>query len=67
MAHGLKTLGLLELSALARRVHRQHGLGRIWTADADYILDHLKAVEARIVEMHESENKYGGGEFDAGP
>ena len=62
VARGLKTLGLAELNALMRRVKRQNALGRISGRDANYIVDRLKEVEAKIVEMHED-----GGDFDAGP
>jgi len=68
MARGLKTLGLLELAALSKRVKRQLALGRIGSRDAIYITERLNEVEARIVEMRESSATYGdGGDFDAGP
>ena len=58
MAKTLKSLGLLELDSLRRRARRQQGLGRIGTADAEYIVTRLNEIEARIISMTE-ENEDG--------
>lgn len=54
MARTLKTKGLEELRALRNRARRQQGLGRIGAADAEFIVSHLNAVEARIISMREN-------------
>lgn len=57
---GVKDRGLEELQALRKRVVRAHAMGRIGKADNDFIVEHLNAVEARIIGMQE----YGEGEED---
>lgn len=53
MAKGLKTNGMKELQALKARVLRQYGLGRIGFRDKEFLVEHLNAVEARIIKMYE--------------
>lgn len=58
MAKTLKSKGLDELRSLRRRARRQQGLGRIGSKDAEFIVDLLNKVEARIISMTE-ENENG--------
>lgn len=53
MAKSLKSAGLEELAALKRRVTRQLALKRIARPDHDDLVEHIDAIEARIVEMRE--------------
>ena len=53
MAKSLKTRGLDELLILKRRVNRQLGLGRISVVDADFLIEHVNEIEARIISMNE--------------
>lgn len=54
----LKSTGLREVAQLRRRARRALALGRIMPTDANYIVVRLDEIEARIVEMHET-NEYG--------
>jgi hypothetical protein len=54
MAATLKSRGLMELSSLRRRVERQRALGRITGPDKVYLLYRIDEIEARIIEMHET-------------
>jgi hypothetical protein len=53
MALPLKTAGLRELSKFKTRLMRQLALERVRRPDHDFIMEHLEAIEARIVEMEE--------------
>jgi hypothetical protein len=55
MARSLKTRGMDELNLFKRRVNRQLGLGRISVPDADYLLDLINRIEARVTNMRETE------------
>jgi hypothetical protein len=54
----MKERGLEELRSLRRRLRRLYGLGRIARPDYMYIDARLDEVEARIVQMRET-NEYG--------
>lgn len=54
----LKDVGVAEVSALRRRVRRLLALERVFPADAEYIVDRLDQIEARIVQMTETD-EYG--------
>lgn len=53
MVARLKDKGLQELRSLRSRTLRLAGLERIGRLDAQFIVDKLDEVEARIVRMHE--------------
>lgn len=55
MTRPLKVKGLDELHRLARRAKTQFALGRISEPDLRYLLEHAKAIEARIVGMREED------------
>lgn len=50
---GLQDAGLVEVSALRRRVRRLLALERVFPADAEFIVERLDEIEARIVSMTE--------------
>lgn len=54
----LKSVGLREVSSLRQRTRRLLALGRVMPTDANYIVTRLDEIEARIVQMHET-NEYG--------
>ena len=54
----LKSAGLREVSTLRQRARRLLALGRIFPTDANYIVTRLDEIEARIIQMHET-NEYG--------
>lgn len=54
MAERIKDKGLRdELNPFKRRVLRQASLRRISKADADWLVDRLNEVEARVIAMQE--------------
>jgi hypothetical protein len=57
MAGSLKTIGLEELSALRKRVLRQHQLGRISRGDKENLITKMDDVEAYIVKMKEGKER----------
>jgi tRNA A37 threonylcarbamoyladenosine dehydratase len=59
MAHGLKTKGADELARYKKRVLYQLAHKRISKPDADYIIEHIDLIEAKVVmiiERGEDEN-----------
>jgi len=54
----MKEAGLKEAQALRRRVGRLRAMERIGEDDHEYIDTRLKAIEARIVQMRETD-EYG--------
>ena len=54
----LKRVGLTEVGRLRRRTRRLLAMGRVMPADAEYIVERLDEIEARIVSMHE-EDEFG--------
>lgn len=54
----VKEVGLQEVRSLRRRVLRANAMDRVSDPDAQFIDEHLDAVEARIIEMHETD-EYG--------
>lgn len=58
MTRPLKDVGIREVATLRRRTRRLLALGRVLPADADYIVVRLDEIEARIVQMHET-NEFG--------
>lgn len=53
----LKDAGVAECAALRRRTRRLLALGRVMPADADYIVERLDQIEARIVSMIEHDEQ----------
>lgn len=51
----LKDVGVSEVAALRRRVRRLLAMGRVFPADANYIVSRLDEIEARIVSMTETD------------
>lgn len=58
MTRPLKDVGVREVATLRRRTRRLLALGRVFPADAAYIVERLDEIEARIVQMKEI-NEYG--------
>jgi hypothetical protein len=54
----LKDAGMAEVAALRRRTRRLLAMERVFPVDAEFIIDHLDQIEARIVSMQEF-NEYG--------
>jgi len=53
MAARLKDKGLEEIGAFKRRVMRQRSLDRIGKADADWLIEHVEAIEKFVGKMSE--------------
>jgi hypothetical protein len=53
----MKTRGSAELGALLKRVRLLRALGRVEASDADFIVEKLQAVAARIVSMPEDDER----------
>lgn len=49
-----------EVAELKKRVNRQHQLERISRGDRDFLVEHIDAIEARIVSMNEKQEREGG-------
>jgi hypothetical protein len=58
MTRPLKDVGVREVAALRRRTRRLLAMGRILPLDAEFIVRRLDEIEARIVQMHET-NEFG--------
>ena len=57
MVRPMKTRGSNELLALLKRTRQLRALGRISGADADFIVEQLQSVAARIVMMPETDER----------
>jgi hypothetical protein len=53
----LKTVGVEEVRRLRRRTRRLLALERVMPLDAAYITKRLDEIEARIVRMHETDER----------
>lgn len=56
MVAKLKDKGIYEVQVLRRRTMALAGMKRISKADADYIVERLDQIEARIIRMDEKPN-----------
>ena len=53
----MKARGLADVKATLKRVRQLRALGRVDAPDAEFIIDHLQEVEARIISMREEDER----------
>lgn len=54
----MKEVGIKDIQGVRSRLRKLWGMGRVGRPDFEYIDERLDEVEARIVEMHETD-EYG--------